>query len=503
MASKKQNQCNVKLTDIMDLIQEYVRKDLYKKPIDRSKYMEQTYVLHSIMYLIDNKISILDVCKDPKILLKFSSIGFDDPLLDAATSPQLRLPASYFTRYMGMYEEVLQYVHDESILKGEEAYKSAKERINLFKDDLKLSKNVNTYVMDHIENPTIASLETEIKNCNKQIETLRGENESYKQREKQYLAQITSHMQQIFSLQRQLKSLQQQQLEPSNLTPTASLQPQNEVNLSDEVSSKLASLVGHTVQSNLAFLLNSQIDELKQIVQAQSASHSEEQHAYILNLEKEKEELKSKNNLLEEEIKNLHAEIEKKKQPLQSLPTDIPTTLTEIKTALKYIAECTQKSINKAEQDILQAINSLNTEEKSECEHLPSSDLQDRNLLQNVQEKVSLLTDSTQSVLAFQHKLTDTINKNHTEQSKLLKNLQNTLQEIQTYTGGAESYQLILKLLEKHLNLTPEEIEKSLVTLLKKEGILTPEDSELITPEQTTDDVEFLEDILKGFPQSR
>lgn len=497
MASKKQNQCNVKLTDIMDLIQEYVRKDLYKKPIDRSKYMEQTYVLHSIMYLIDNKISILDVCKDPKILLKFSSIGFDDPLLDTATSPQLRLPASYFTRYMGMYEEVLQYVHDNSILKGEEAYKSAKERINLFKNDNELSQNINSYVIDHIKNPTISSLETEVKNCNRQIETLRAENEGYKQKEKQHLAQIADLKQQITdfkqqieplkqqheTLQQQHETLQQQQLESSNLTPTASLQLQNEVNLSDEVSSKLASLVGHTVQSNLTFLLNSQIDELKQIVQAQSASHSEEQHAYILNLEKEKEELKSKNNLLEEEIKNLHAEIEEREQPLQSLPTDIPATLAEIKTALKYIAECTQKSINKAEQDILQAINSHNIEIKSECEHLPSSDLQDRNLLQNVQEKVSLLTDSTQSILAFQHKLTDTINKNHTDQSKLLENLQNTLQEIQTYTDGAESYRLILKLLEKHLNLTPEEIENLLVTLSVKEDILAFDDSESITSE--------------------
>lgn len=486
MASKKQNQCNVKMTDIMDTIQEYVRKDLYKKPIDRSKYMEQTYVLHSIMYLIDNKISILDVCKDPKILLKFSSIGFDDPLLDTATSPQLRLPASYFTRYMGMYEEVLQYVHDNSILKGEEAYKSAKERINLFKNDNELSQNINSYVIDHIKNPTISSLETEVKNCNRQIETLRAENEGYKQKEKQHLAQIADLKQQLESLQQQLESLQ----------------PQNEVNLSDEVSSKLASLVGHTVQSNLTFLLNSQIDELKQIVQTQSASHSEEQHAYILNLEKEKEELKSKNNLLEGEIKNLHAEIEKREQPLQSLPTDIPATLDEIKKALKYIAEDAQKGINKAKQDILQAINSLNIEVKSGCEHLPSSDLQDRNLLQNVQEKVSLLTDSTQSVLAFQDTLIGSINKNHTEQSKLLENLQNKLQEIQIYKEDAESYRLILKLLEEHSYHTPEEIEKSLVTLLEKKGILAFDDSESIASEQAVNadtNVNIDHDILDAF----
>lgn len=500
MASKKQNQCNVRITDIMDLIQEYVRKDLYKKPIDRSKYMEQTYVLHSIMYLIDNKISILNVCKDPKILLKFCSVGFDDPLLDTATSPQLRLPASYFKVYMGMYEEVLQYVHDKSILEGEEAYESAKQRINLFKGDDELSQNINPYVIDHIKNPTITDLENEVKNCNKQIETLRKENGGYKEREKQHLAQITDLKQQIESLQQQLESLQQQQLELSNLTPTAALQPQNEVNLSDEMSSKLTNLVGETIQSNLTFILNSQIDELKQIVQAQSTSHSEEYRTYITNLEKEKDELKLKNNSLEEKIMNLHAEIEKKEQLLQSPPiSNIPAIIAEISKALKCINEFLPEVVYKAEQNIIQAIDSLNIEVKDGFEQLPSPNLQDSNILQNVQEKISLLTNTERSALAFLEKLTKTTNESYVAQIKLLENLQTTLQEMQIYKDDAESYQYILKLLEKHSHLSLEEIENSLVTLLQGKGIISFNNSE---PEITTKqpiEMELSEEIIKKF----
>lgn len=79
---KNKQQVNVGYRAVMIPIQKEVRELLYKKRISRSEYMEYPYVLHSIMYIIDHQITILDVCKNLKILKEFISLGDNDSLLD-------------------------------------------------------------------------------------------------------------------------------------------------------------------------------------------------------------------------------------------------------------------------------------------------------------------------------------------------------------------------------------------------------------------------------------
>ena len=455
---KRKKQVSVRCTPLMQYAIEEIGKRIYKESGNKglSGYTEATYMVQVIMYLIDNNISLHDVCKDTENLIDFLN-DEEDCLIRESAPAAMRLPGEYFLRYLDMLEATLDYLYEiyqsgqkEMKHMNEEYYQQQKSAYMMLRKNTVLTQNVNPNVVDHIKHPDIVTIVDQLNRTNIQLAQVQKENTQYEEQQKQLKAEN----------ERLKEELNQCKEEVQQLNENSSKINSQEVNLPLE-----------KVNEILKLTLQEHEEKLKQTVQEHGKAQREEYALIIKSLQTEKEEYALTIKSLQDENKRLSNKIEELRNEEQHSHTLLlEEQLDKLQSLTELISSCTDKT----KGEILQAINKVDHDNLEMLQKQNDNLTALENKVESMPEHLNLLFNHYKDYFNVPlDTLIKEISENSKEQKDALSNLDKNLKPITqlltSYVQDKNYYTQLLRLLGLKHFLQPEKLVLSINKYIAKE----------------------------------